>query len=365
MNHRIPAVLLCLAACGGSYRASSAPVKGVAAAGLPYTILDARTGHQLDTAAFWTTLAGARAVCIGEEHPNPHHHWVQLEVVRHLVEVARPFGVGLEMVQRPFQGVLDDYAARRIDDAALIARTGWVDRWGYDYALYQPILAVAVAHGAALRGLNASKELVAKVAHTGLESLDPTERAALPELVLDDAKHRAWFDAIMASMGASAHGHTHGAGHAMPHDAAHAGVTEPGAMPHDAAHAGVTEPGAMPHDAAHAGVTEPGDEGAEAPADPAQEQAAADRMYSVQVLWDESMADGAATWLKEDPKRAIAILAGDGHCHDSAIVGRLKRRGITAVVSLRPVIDDGQGSVAELLAAPENDYLIVLQPPKE
>ncbi|MCE9572057.1 MAG: ChaN family lipoprotein [Deltaproteobacteria bacterium] len=388
MTHRIPvfaSMLLAgaLAACGGTYARGTAPVRGVAAAGLPYEILDAHTGRQVDKAAFWTAIGGARAVCIGEEHPNPHHHWMQLEVVSHLAALPRPFAVGMEMVQRPFQGVLDDYAAGRIDAAALESRTGWADRWGYDFAMYQPILAEAVAHHATLLALNASKELVKKVSHEGIDKLDAADRALLPEMKLDDAKHRAWFEAIMARMGASPHGHRvgHGAGKEMPHDAIHAGVPEGAggpadghgagkAMPHDAVHEGV-----MPHDANHAGVSdgdddgdEDGDEADDAPPtaeELAAQDAAAERMYSVQVLWDESMADGAARWLAGDPTRAIAILAGDGHCHDSAIVGRIKRRGIASVVSLRPVVDDGEGAVATVLASPENDYVIVLTPPKQ
>jgi hypothetical protein len=75
------------------------------------------------------------------------------------------------------------------------------------------------------------------------------------------------------------------------------------------------------------------------------------------------MADTAATWLKAHPDGHIIILAGGGHCHDSAIVNRIKRRGITDVVSIRSVIDDKEGSVAEALARPINDYFVVLEMP--
>ncbi|MBA3820666.1 MAG: ChaN family lipoprotein, partial [Deltaproteobacteria bacterium] len=88
-----------------------------------------------------------------------------------------------------------------------------------------------------------------------------------------------------------------------------------------------------------------------------------DRIYTVQVLWDETMADLAAKWLTANPTGQLVILAGNGHCHDSAIVGRLKRRGIADAISLRPVIDT-DGGVAEVLAKPMNDYVIVLQMPK-
>ena len=66
----------------------------------------------------------------------------------------------------------------------------------------------------------------------------------------------------------------------------------------------------------------------------------ADRIYTVQVIWDETMADTAAKWLAAQPDGHLVILAGNGHCHDSAIVGRIKRRGIADVVSVRTVIDD-------------------------
>src|SRR5579862_1480105 len=113
---------LVLAACHrGAYPEAAkpgapAPV-GVEAAGLPYHVLD-RAGHELDDKVFWDRIGAARVVCIGEEHPNPHHHWVQLEVVRHLVRIWPHIALGMEMFQRPFQGVLDDYAAQRIDDRA-------------------------------------------------------------------------------------------------------------------------------------------------------------------------------------------------------------------------------------------------------
>ena len=76
----------------------------------------------------------------------------------------------------------------------------------------------------------------------------------------------------------------------------------------------------------------------------------ADAIYTVQVIWDETMAETSAKWLKANPAGRIIILAGNGHCHDSAIVGRMKRRGISDAISVRPVIDEGDGSVAELLA---------------
>ena len=336
-------MLVLAAACGGNYGGRPAPrtpaspsaaaagPRGIEAAGLPYHVLD-RNGHQLDDAVFWKQLATARAVCVGEEHPNPHHHWVQLQIVQHLAKAWPHLALGMEMVQRPFQAVLDDYAARRISDDDLRSRVGWEDRWGYDFSLYKPILAAVLdAHGA-LVALNAPRELTKKVAHHGLESLTPDERAQLPELRTDIAAHRAWFDALMEEMGGSE---------------AHARAERKHDGDQDADKDGKPEQA----DPADAGQPEP--------------MPSADRIYLVQVIWDETMADTAARYLAAHPDARIVILAGTGHCHDTAIVDRMKRRGIRDVVSVRPVIDDGQGSVAEVLAKPMNDYVVVLELPPD
>ena len=318
------AMLALVVGCAGRYGGppvehakpgAGADKPGIAAAGLPFEILD-RGGHGVAPDAFWSQLARASAVCVGEEHPNPHHHWMQLEVVKHLA-TATPFAVGMEMVQRPFQGVLDDFAAKKIDDATFTSRAGWAERWGYPYELYGPILHVAIDAHASLLALNAAKELTKKVSHHGLEALTPDERAQVPELDLHVVAHRAWFDALMEDMGGGAH-------------AAHHEEPAKDAEAH--------------HD--------------DAPAMPSMDQ-----IYTVQVIWDETMADTGAKWLAAHPHGHLVILAGNGHCHDSAIVGRMKRRGVADAVSVRVVLDDGEGAVAEVLAKPMNDYVVVLKLP--
>src|SRR5262245_39065015 len=107
-----------LVACGAPPKTKDpAQPRGIRAAGLPFSILDGRTGRQVDTQQFWDKLAAARVVCVGEDHPNPHHHWFQLEVMTHVAE-HKPLALGMEMFQRPFQGVLDDYAAKQIGRAS-------------------------------------------------------------------------------------------------------------------------------------------------------------------------------------------------------------------------------------------------------
>ena len=184
------------AACGGHPKPPTGPQgkRGIEAAALPFHVLD-RNGHEIDEKTFWDQLARERAVCVGEEHPNPHHHWVQLDVVQHLAPRWHEMALGMEMVQVPFEHVLEDFASGRIDEDAMRSRVGWADRWGYDYNFYGPTIRAAIAAHASLLALNAAKELTKKVVHHGLESLTPEEKAQVPQLDLDDKAHRAWFDA--------------------------------------------------------------------------------------------------------------------------------------------------------------------------
>lgn len=321
-----------LLACGGSYGGKSkvgtpaTRTRGIEAAGLPYSILDARTGRQVDTKAFWDQVAMSRVVCVGEEHNNPHHHWFQLQVVNQLVAMHRqPFALGMEMFQRPFQGVLDDYAGRRIDADALRSRSGYAERWGYEYGYYGPTIDRARDAGAKLLALNAAREVTKAVVRRGIEGLTPDEKQQLPELNLEDKTHRAWFEGLMEELGSHGHGTKH-------------------------------EPADPPPPAE--GDAKDTEKPAEHPPMPSM-----DRIYTAQVVWDETMADGAATWAKAQPAGGLVLLAGNGHCHDTAIVGRVKRRGVDRVISIQPVIDT-EGQVAAALAKPINDFLVVLELPK-
>ena len=87
-----------------------------------------------------------------------------------------------------------------------------------------------------------------------------------------------------------------------------------------------------------------------------------DNIYAAQVVRDESMAENTRRWLGAGGDTMV-IIAGNGHCHDSAIIRRLVRRGGGPAVSIRPIIDDGEGNVAEALAEAQNDYLFVMTMP--
>ncbi len=121
-----------------------------------------------------------RVIFVGETHDRLDHHLVQLEVLKAALAQTPDLVIGVEWFQRPFQSVLDDYIAGRIDESRMLSKTDYYTRWRFDYRLYQPVLRFAREQGVRVIALNASKELVDRVREKGLDGLDAEQRDRLP-----------------------------------------------------------------------------------------------------------------------------------------------------------------------------------------
>jgi uncharacterized iron-regulated protein len=110
---------------------------------------------------------------------------------------GREVGMGLEMVARPEQHLLDGYAKFELEEEPFLKESRWSERWGWDFAYYRPQLELGRHRGLALVALNAPRLLTRSVARGGLEALTRDQEKKLPELDLADREHRAWFDKTM------------------------------------------------------------------------------------------------------------------------------------------------------------------------
>lgn len=171
----------------------------------PSRILDGKTGAQLDEAELVRRLLAARVIYVAEKHDRAQDHAVQLRVLHLIAEQDRSVGVGFEMFKRPFQKWLSDYAAGRIDESQMLKKTEWQKRWGFKPALYRPILEYVRQYNLQAYALNARDEITRAVARKGIDHLDPRDRAALPDLDLKNADHRAVLQGIFDE-----HGMKHG-----------------------------------------------------------------------------------------------------------------------------------------------------------
>jgi uncharacterized iron-regulated protein len=125
-------------------------------------------------------LADHKVVLVGESHTAYGDHLNQLAVIEGLNKRWPDMAIGLEFVQKPYQKALDDYIAGRIDEAAMLRKTEWYDRWRYDFRLYRPVFRFAKQQGIPLVALNIPRELTKAISKKGLKGLTAAERKQLP-----------------------------------------------------------------------------------------------------------------------------------------------------------------------------------------
>ncbi len=166
-----------------------------------YAWIDGKTGKQLSWDDVIGRLRASNIVVVGEQHDQKSHHEVQRRIVEVLAGDGPGLVVGMEMLTWEKQPELDRFNRGDIDAVGLRDAVDWKKAWGFDFALYQPILEAGHRGGAGFIALNAPRELVRAIRQKGVAGLDDDERALLPDLDLGDELHRAWFERIFSSAG--------------------------------------------------------------------------------------------------------------------------------------------------------------------
>jgi uncharacterized iron-regulated protein len=145
------------------------------------TALDLSTATNLE--GIIPALAGKRVVLVGETHDRYDNHLMQLEIIRRLYAVHPRLAIGMEAFQQPFQGIIDDYIAGRVDERQLLRNTEYYRRWRFEFAREHHLPVVA---------LNLPAELTSKVGREGLAGLTAAERKELPnDIDRSDAAYEA------------------------------------------------------------------------------------------------------------------------------------------------------------------------------
>ncbi len=93
--------------------------------------------------AFIDALSKANVVYLGETHDCPEDHKAQLAIIQTLHCLHPTLAIGLEMFQRPYQPLLDQYLAGKLTEAELEDKSQYQKRWGFPWEFYAPILRFA------------------------------------------------------------------------------------------------------------------------------------------------------------------------------------------------------------------------------
>lgn len=231
-------------------------------------------------------LTAARVVYVGETHTNFADHLLQLRIIEALYTKDPHLAIGMEMFPATSQPALDRYILGdgQMDERNFLKESDYFNVWSYDYRFYRDILNFARSHKIPVVGLNLDHQIVSEVFRTGnTDGLSPEQQASLPE---DRDLGMDGYAERLAEM------------HAMHVEGSH-GIGKPGGF------------------------------------------------LQAQALWDESMAQNIATFLRTRPQHRMIVLAGTQHTRkDSGIPPRLARRLPVRQASVLNL--DGGGSQADL-----------------
>jgi aminopeptidase N len=125
-------------------------------------------------------LTLSRVIYVGEIHDQFAHHMNQLKVIKKIHEAGYKVAVGMEMFQKPYQQVVDDYLAGRIDEPSFLKKTEYFSRWRYDYNLYKPIVDYLKQQHIPLVALNIDGDITRNVAREGMYDLPDKQKKQLP-----------------------------------------------------------------------------------------------------------------------------------------------------------------------------------------
>jgi uncharacterized iron-regulated protein len=211
-------------------------------------------------------LAKADVVYLGETHDSEKDHQNQLEIIKALYQRRRKIAIALEMFQRPYQEIINQYLTGKLTETELVKQTEYEERWGFPWKLYAPILRYAKTNKIPVLALNTPSEISRKVSRNGLESLTKEEQKQIPpfsEIRTDNPAYKKLITDIFNQ-----------------------------------------------HQGSNSGNSK-----------------AVEKFFLTQVLWDETMAETIAKFIKINPQHQIVTLAGQGHIiYGYGIPSRVKRR---------------------------------------
>ncbi len=125
-------------------------------------------------------VADKKIIYVGESHDQFSDHVMELEVIKDLHRRGKKIAIGMEMFQRPFQKIVDQYIDGKIGEKEFLKGTQYFKRWGFDYHLYRPIMLFAREKKIPVVALNQRQEIVDKVFRDGLGILSEEEKKSVP-----------------------------------------------------------------------------------------------------------------------------------------------------------------------------------------
>ena len=160
-------------------------------------IISSKTGQLVIFEDLVADISGAKVIYVGENHTDPEHHRIQLEIIKALFKQNPDLVVGIEMVDHSYQNVLDQWTEGNLDKQTFLQKIHWYANWRFDFGLYEKIFEFIKENNIRLTGLNIPFHIPSKIAIGGIDNLRMEERQHLPKIIdTSNAEHRQYVENI-------------------------------------------------------------------------------------------------------------------------------------------------------------------------
>lgn len=133
-------------------------------------------GRPVESVPLLRRVAEAPVILLGEQHDKADHHRWQLHMLAGLFALNPDLAIGLEMLPRRVQPVLDRWVVGDLGEADFLKDSDWRKVWGFDPQFYLPILQFARMHRLPVVALNVERTLIARTARDGWATIPEAER---------------------------------------------------------------------------------------------------------------------------------------------------------------------------------------------
>lgn len=134
----------------------------------------------VEPAALAAAARNRRFVLLGEIHDNPDHHSLQAWVIDRMAEAGRRPALVFEMIPADMQGNVDAFLAAEKPAAEAFGKAvEWQARGWPDWAIYRPLMQVALARELPVKAGDAAAAVRKDVAAKGLAALPAEDRGRL------------------------------------------------------------------------------------------------------------------------------------------------------------------------------------------
>jgi len=160
-------------------------------------IISAKKGERVSFEEMMKDLSKVEIVYVGEVHTDPDHHKIQLKIIKALMENHDDLQVGMEMFDKTYQGVLDEWSAGKLDETDFLEKTHWYAEWNFDYSLYKDLLTLIKEKKIKITALNIPSYIPPRIAVGGIGNLSENDKKHLPGTIdTSVSEHRKYLEKI-------------------------------------------------------------------------------------------------------------------------------------------------------------------------